>query len=518
MPRKVLFYKGKLYFSADTVYVPTKLSQLQNDVGYVTTDNKVYQDGGYISNDYLGVLLSGGTDDTDYTGFTRKNAALTFNPYNKNFRLTDSSKYEINMSTNSSPMISLYKADDGLSASTNKRYLYVRHDDIWLSGSDDVAVVDRTWDGTYISLKTALSHKLCKDGDSMTGRLIIAGTASEGRLMTRSIWGCTTGASPTKDALHLQYGNDVNDTVFFGNSGGGKITNNGTKYSGAAALNVLKTGDTMSGTLTFNKVTNAIAYQGTKATTAMIKFKDNTNDAYGNGIYIGGGGATIIGGGESSDAMAGAVNGGDEVCYIGNDGDVNIFSNLQEGWSSRKAFTFSRGGGLKLSGGRFSDSGDDEGIIISTASNGYGGLCIGTPTARRSVFYLNDYNAFWRYNNGSTSFDILHPQLAGTILLKTATAWGTSLSFTMGNSQPLVIINATMIVIQWNGSLSGTWNLIVSDMRKDSYKTSSGTGTRSVTLTSGTEVALSQNVTISMTTAKKITVSVSSSVAMVAFY
>ena len=99
-------------------------------------------------------------------------------------------------------------------------------------------------------------------------------------------------------------------------------------------------------TLTFNKVVNAISYTGTKATYPMIKFKDNTSDTYGNGIYIGGGGATIIGGGESSDAMAEAVNGGDEILYLGNDGNVDIFSNLQSGWANRKHVCFNTSGTL----------------------------------------------------------------------------------------------------------------------------------------------------------------------------
>jgi len=36
-----------------------------------------------------------------------------------------------------------------------------------------------------------------------------------------------------------------------------------------------KTGDSMTGSLTFNKVTNAIYYQGSMASYPMIKFKDN---------------------------------------------------------------------------------------------------------------------------------------------------------------------------------------------------------------------------------------------------
>ena len=73
-------------------------------------------------------------------------------------------------------------------------------------------------------------------------------------------------------------------------------------------------------------------------------------------------------------------------------------------------------GAIKVTG-RYTGSGDDEGIVIGTASNGYAGLCLGIPTGVRSVFYLNGQDAFWRYSDGTNIYDIHHPQKAGTIAL-----------------------------------------------------------------------------------------------------
>lgn len=67
--------------------------------------------------------------------------------------------------------------------------------------------------------------------------------------------------------------------------------------------------------------------------------------------------------------------------------------------------------------GRLYNGGDDEGIIIKPASNGYAGLILGTHNGERSVFYLKKGNPFWRYNNGSTNLDIYHPKKSGTIAL-----------------------------------------------------------------------------------------------------
>lgn len=127
------------------------------------------------------------------------------------------------------------------------------------------------------------------------------------------------------------------------------LVTTGDKYTWNNKID--KSGDTMTGSLTFNAVTNAIKYQGTKSTQSMIKFIDNTNDEYGNGIYIGGGGQTIIGGGESSDVMAEQVGtSGSEIMYVGNDGDVNIITNLQSGWASGKNFVFNTSGHLQIPG------------------------------------------------------------------------------------------------------------------------------------------------------------------------
>lgn len=67
--------------------------------------------------------------------------------------------------------------------------------------------------------------------------------------------------------------------------------------------------------------------------------------------------------------------------------------------------------------GRVYNGGDDEGIIINPASNGYAGLILGTHNGERSVFYFKKGNPLWRYNNGSTNLDIYHPKKSGTIAL-----------------------------------------------------------------------------------------------------
>ena len=100
--------------------------------------------------------------------------------------------------------------------------------------------------------------------------------------------------------------------------------------------------------------TPAISYQGALACYDMIKFIDNSSDTYGNGIVIGGGGQTIIGGGESADVMkAQTSTSGTEIMYIGNDAGVNIFTNLQgdNGWNNKYEFVFKNNGefGLPLS-------------------------------------------------------------------------------------------------------------------------------------------------------------------------
>lgn len=92
-------------------------------------------------------------------------------------------------------------------------------------------------------------------------------------------------------------------------------------------------------------MTGNIRYKGSKNTYDMITFVDNNADTYGNGICIGGGGLTIIGGGESaSDALKQHTSGGDEYMIIANDAAIDFFSNVQNGWNSRKAGSFDTSG------------------------------------------------------------------------------------------------------------------------------------------------------------------------------
>lgn len=74
--------------------------------------------------------------------------------------------------------------------------------------------------------------------------------------------------------------------------------------------------------------------------------------------------------------------------------------------------------GLVVSG-RAYNGGDDEGVIITPASNGLSGLILGSHSGRRSVFYLSGSGApFWRYvNENGNTYNITHPAKGGTIAL-----------------------------------------------------------------------------------------------------
>lgn len=76
-------------------------------------------------------------------------------------------------------------------------------------------------------------------------------------------------------------------------------------------------------------------------------------------------------------------------------------------------------GALKVCGRANESNGDDEGIVISPCSNNFAALTLGDPKGKRSVFYFNENmyisHPFWRYNDGTSSYDLIHPSKNGTI-------------------------------------------------------------------------------------------------------
>lgn len=79
-------------------------------------------------------------------------------------------------------------------------------------------------------------------------------------------------------------------------------------------------------------------------------------------------------------------------------------------------------GAIQCSGRAYGD-GDDEGVIVTPASNGYASLILGANIGRRSVFCLNSDNTYWRYNNGTDNLNIYHPGKSGTIAVTSDLTW-----------------------------------------------------------------------------------------------
>ena len=151
-------------------------------------------------------------------------------------------------------------------------------------------------------------------------------------------------AGKAKEADHAKTADTAKYTSETENAVHAGYADNATKATQDASGNVIT--DTYL-PLSGGAMTGNIQYKGSKSTDPMIKFIDNNLDAYGNGIDIGGGGATIIGGGESADVLKSTItSGGDEVMKIGNDADVEIWTNLQDGIASGKKFTFGADGNI----------------------------------------------------------------------------------------------------------------------------------------------------------------------------
>ena len=204
------------------------------------------------------------------------------------------------------------------------------------------------------------------------------------------------------------------------NLGAGKITS-GT-FDAARIPDLGSTYLKLSG----GAMTGAISYQGTKATYAMIKWLDNTGDTYGNGISIGGGGAVVIGAGESSDTIvSGAgVSGGTETLYLGSDQDIYFLSNVQSGYASAKTMTFNASGNLLVPGS------------ISEGGTALSSKYLGINSKASSATVADSANAVaWANVSGKPSFATVatsgsyndlsnKPTIPAAVTESTVSGWG----------------------------------------------------------------------------------------------
>ena len=101
-------------------------------------------------------------------------------------------------------------------------------------------------------------------------------------------------------------------------------------------------GGTMTGAITF-QVADAIKYNASSATYSMISFITGTAD--GHGIRIGGGGAVVIGSGESSTNLVSAlsITGQGETTYVSSDNNIEFYSGCQT-IANRKRVTIDSNG------------------------------------------------------------------------------------------------------------------------------------------------------------------------------
>ena len=91
-----------------------------------------------------------------------------------------------------------------------------------------------------------------------------------------------------------------------------------------------------------------IYYTGSLSTNRMIRFLNNTADAYGNGIEIGGGGLTVVGGGEAASLVSASIAAGVENLVLCADEIIEFYSNCQTALSDNYKMVFDKVGDLSI--------------------------------------------------------------------------------------------------------------------------------------------------------------------------
>ena len=367
-----------------------------------------------------------------------------------------------------------------------------------------------TNDSGFLTSHQDISGKVNKSGDTMTGTLNIDPNIVQITFRNQKDY-YTTASYQTagNEALVFATKNAVTSFMFI--NGEDSVTNHGSnRWQSLTPALQIKNNSVYIGSLIANDVTpgykfsvngtsyfksnvylkEGIYYEGTKATFRMIRFLDNTSSAYGNGISIGGGGQTIIGGGESADVMAAqAGTDGSEIMYIGNDGDVKIFTNLQDGWDSRKNFTFDTSGNLTVPNNIY---GNLTGNVTGTATvaNSVKAVYTGSGGQQGPGYYGKERMGALMSNasiNGHTGYkNWIYVDAYGASDVGGATAIGVSRYYSGNTTVRAFIMTSDANRTSWNDTaeIITTKNI---GSQSVNYATSAGSATSATSATTATK-------------------------------
>lgn len=310
--------EGEYYYDMDnkTVFVADENSEMQDVTSTVVIQddiNKLYCD--------VDTNILYRYNGSNFVALTSEGKTYTLSSNNENIRLTDSDgqTQDLSLSTlinglstgSSDPqdedcIVAQYAGGGTTTTSYHRRPLSKFWN--WIKSKLGIGTNDGTFlrkDGTWAT-PTDTKTTVTTTG---SGNAITSLTASNGAL------------TATKGATFLTSHQDIS----------GKVS---------------KSGDSMSGTLTFTTA-NAINYNANNGNVSMIRFK--TGDTNGHGVIIGGGGLTVIGAGESASTVAAqASSGGAETMQVCSDEGIEFYTNCQSGFSSAKKSYFDSSGDLHI--------------------------------------------------------------------------------------------------------------------------------------------------------------------------
>ncbi len=332
--------------------VPTHLSHLQNDTGFITSSDLDY----YLK--LTGGTVTGNTSFTSSVSITDLNAGqlvvsgsasvannLQVSTINGHALSTAKDNNSIAVRTaNGYLFASYFNQSSGAETPTTSSYIMYANSDGYLRKSTLANIKSILGLGSNAYTSTAY---LPLAGGTMTGDLLFSDSGTNTRQIrgvagANDYWRIAGGATASNAGwMEIATADDGTEPIYVRQYTGAYTTIKHTLTLLDADGNT-----TLPGRL---YLTNSISYKGAQATYDMIKFKDS-GDTYGHGIIIGGGGFTVIGSGESADSVAAQYTGGTETTVVAADGNVEIATGVQDGYThaNTKKFDFNTSGDLHI--------------------------------------------------------------------------------------------------------------------------------------------------------------------------